>query len=559
MTIELHPSSKPSLTLLLALLCSISQVLAVNVPVVEIDNIKNLLYDENNKLSNHVLIYPAGKCAPLIESWLYTDQFHPQSVSGDAFDDFFGAFLTPDEVDAITLDEDTNEDTDEEDDDGIGSANDCPAVCVEMGVDANYVTTPLPSRIYHPHTKPKSSIAEWFNDECMHAEMGVINYHSPTPLKIMWIAAGSGAPQESHRVEYGERATLFVNSFLGHEFEFWDGDSNEVVGRHTVKHTGVIAIGTPSRYRSDDRDFHKEIKNTHNNEWSRHNRVKRTFSPLGFAKGRLPDDLWGSLGAYYYNNRKNAILEEWSGKGVFVNWWEHNVNFIQIPLRLKRVWQDQIKRLIEGWVGEELDTTDMYGMRQYEEGARLLTHVDREKTHAASLIINIAQGNLTQDWPVEVYDHDDRLHEVIMTPGDIVYYESARCLHGRNRPLQGSGAYYVNLFAHYRPKGDPDWLHKENPEGAPEPLVDVGECKRVNDEEGWETRFSEGVIQCEDERVGLNLSPTRHKARSGNDLYDWWRSVSPEGGMGYLTIEEEKALAEEKKAEIDQAKTQDEL
>jgi hypothetical protein len=31
--------------------------------------------------------------------------------------------------------------------------------------------------------------------------------------------------------------------------------------------------------------------------------------------------------------------------------------------------------------------------------------------------VNIAQGNLSQDWPVEVFDHYGRLHEVVMEPG----------------------------------------------------------------------------------------------------------------------------------------------
>jgi hypothetical protein len=50
----------------------------------------------------------------------------------------------------------------------------------------------------------------------------------------------------------------------------------------------------------------------------------------------------------------------------------------------------------------ELEQTDMYGMREYTKGARLLTHVDREATHAASLIVNIAQENVTRPWTVEV-------------------------------------------------------------------------------------------------------------------------------------------------------------
>lgn len=40
-----------------------------------------------------------------------------------------------------------------------------------------------------------------------------------------------------------------------------------------------------------------------------------------------------------------------------------------------------------------------------------------------------------------------------------MFYESARCLHGRPDALQGE--YYVNLFSHYRPKGNPNWFQEE--------------------------------------------------------------------------------------------------
>lgn len=77
-------------------------------------------------------------------------------------------------------------------------------------------------------------------------------------------------------------------------------------------------------------------------------------------------------------------------------------SFIQIPWHLKKRWQKRLKELTEAWVGVELDITDMYGMREYTQGARLLTHVDRVSTHAASMIVNIAQENVTKPWTVEV-------------------------------------------------------------------------------------------------------------------------------------------------------------
>lgn len=163
----------------------------------------------------------------------------------------------------------------------------------------------------------------------------------------------------------------------------------------------------------------------------------------------------------------------------------------------------------------ELELTDIYGMRRYEEGARLLSHVDRETTHAASLIVNVAQGGMREPWAVEIYDFADRLHEITMEEGDIVYYESARCLHGRMKPLKG--AFYVNLFAHYRPIGDPDWFRKENPaDGVPQ-LIDVGDCQLV----GNKTACTNG-----NNRLPF-LSPTLEKLTGPHDLLRYWKQTAP--------------------------------
>ena len=166
--------------------------------------------------------------------------------------------------------------------------------------------------------------------------------------------------------------------------------------------------------------------------------------------------------------------------------------------------------MVEKWVGIPLELTDIYGMRRYEDGARLLTHVDREATHACSLIINVDQGGIREPWKIEIYDFADRLHEIEMEPGDIVYYESARCLHGRMQPLQG--AYYVNLFAHYRPVGDPKWFLKPNPADNTPQMLDIGSCQTDGSK-----------VECEKADVPW-LSPKLQTLKSGKDLYDFWVS-----------------------------------
>mmetsp|Transcript_39683 Transcript_39683/g.88822 ORF Transcript_39683/g.88822 Transcript_39683/m.88822 type:complete len:173 (+) Transcript_39683:329-847(+) len=56
-----------------------------------------------------------------------------------------------------------------------------------------------------------------------------------------------------------------------------------------------------------------------------------------------------------------------------------------------------------------------------------------------------------------------------MSPGELVYYESAKCLHARNQPLRHAKA-YANLFFHYRPLGDPQWFQKPNKPHTPQPV-----------------------------------------------------------------------------------------
>ena len=218
---------------------------------------------------------------------------------------------------------------------------------------------------------------------------------------------------------------------------------------------------------------------------------------------------------------------------------------------MKETWQSRLRDLVSAWAGVEVEQTVMYGLRQYEHGARLLTHVDREATHAVSLIVNVAQGNLTEPWPVEVFDHADRLHEVIMQPGDIVYYESAKNLHSRNRPLQGTDAYYVNLFTHYRPVGDGDhWYLMDNHEGTPPAVTEdvKGSCRL---EPAGTTATGAGslgmvqAVQCDDERLGPYISPTLFQAKGPQDLIDWWRQTGLESSSSSTTTSSSDESKEE--------------
>jgi hypothetical protein len=55
----------------------------------------------------------------------------------------------------------------------------------------------------------------------------------------------------------------------------------------------------------------------------------------------------------------------------------------------------------------------------------------------------------SEPWPIFIEDYQGNTHEVILTSGDMLFYESSKCLHGRPRKFNGS--WYSSIFVHYFP------------------------------------------------------------------------------------------------------------
>ena len=58
-------------------------------------------------------------------------------------------------------------------------------------------------------------------------------------------------------------------------------------------------------------------------------------------------------------------------------------------------------------------------------------------------------------WPIEIEDHNGQRHAVSLNAGEMLFYESAACLHGRRQRLRGK--YYASVFVHYRPVDRSIW------------------------------------------------------------------------------------------------------
>jgi hypothetical protein len=65
------------------------------------------------------------------------------------------------------------------------------------------------------------------------------------------------------------------------------------------------------------------------------------------------------------------------------------------------------------------------------------------------MIFHIDSSDDSEPWPIYIEDLLGRTHEVILTPGDILFYESSKCLHGR--PKMFIGSWYTSIFIHYYP------------------------------------------------------------------------------------------------------------
>jgi Rps23 Pro-64 3,4-dihydroxylase Tpa1-like proline 4-hydroxylase len=111
----------------------------------------------------------------------------------------------------------------------------------------------------------------------------------------------------------------------------------------------------------------------------------------------------------------------------------------------------ELKPLHEEWCGGELVPSAAYGIRVYGEGQTLHRHCDRVETHVISSVVHIA-ADTDEPWPLTLEDADGKVHEVVLAPGEMVFYESARMPHARPTPLRGR--HYASCFLHYRPT---DW------------------------------------------------------------------------------------------------------
>ena len=208
------------------------------------------------------------------------------------------------------------------------------------------------------------------------------------------------------------------------------------------------------------------------------------FTEFGFGLARAPDDLLQTLRQGIYDGLSTAREEH----HIPVIVAQDRPRFIDRP-DLTDLVLDVMHPYVEAWAGIPLKAHQAYGFRLYQNNSQLMMHTDRSQTHVVSFILHIASSDNADPWPLFIEDYHGRTHAVTLTPGDVLFYESSKCNHGRPIPLNGD--WYTSVFVHYYPD-DGEWDtvdHELESHYAVPPHWDVRTIPEdVNDDDDEESR-----------------------------------------------------------------------
>lgn len=173
--------------------------------------------------------------------------------------------------------------------------------------------------------------------------------------------------------------------------------------------------------------------------------VAPNFTEYGFALTRAPDDLMEALRKGVRDGvaagpRLEGDVDVIDGEQPW---------FIDRPDLTERVLRE-LQPYPEAWVDMELTPQQAYGFRLYRNNSQLHMHVDRTQTHVVSFILHIDSSDDAEPWPIVIEDFQGNTHEIVLTSGDMVFYESSKIFHGR--PHRFRGTWYSSIFVHYYPK-----------------------------------------------------------------------------------------------------------
>jgi hypothetical protein len=178
------------------------------------------------------------------------------------------------------------------------------------------------------------------------------------------------------------------------------------------------------------------------------------FTEKGFFKTKIPEKSWTMIQKVLNSHIEERIPEYSDTKKKDLKSWIKSENFdvatdflclSKFP-EVTKIVKEEMYSLLSKWSGAKLKNEGIiYGIRFYKNGATLGMHIDKKETHHISVNMSVALDG--EPWFFDIVDHYGNEHQVLIEPGECVFYESALCLHGRKTPFNGN--YYANMYCHF--------------------------------------------------------------------------------------------------------------
>jgi prolyl 4-hydroxylase len=172
---------------------------------------------------------------------------------------------------------------------------------------------------------------------------------------------------------------------------------------------------------------------------------------VGFEKFKITLDCIDKIKLWMKENESQFVTEINLYGDDVKNINSKILDFNKSPIELRTDLLNTMKSLLTKWIGYKtnLQHVSTYGIREYTRGSSLGNHYDRKNTHVISAIIHL-EDNSDKPWELYIEDHNFKPHQITMEYGDVIFYESTTCLHGRPTPFEGES--YRNMYIHFKPE-----------------------------------------------------------------------------------------------------------
>lgn len=149
--------------------------------------------------------------------------------------------------------------------------------------------------------------------------------------------------------------------------------------------------------------------------------VVQNLTEYGWALTRVSDDLLNQLQQGIQEGFEDRMEE---GRTPIIEgnqaWW------IERDDLMNKV-EDELHGPLEEWCGEDLSLTKVYGLRLFRNGSSFRMHIDKKGSHSIGYVLHVDRSDDCEPWPFMIEDLHGRTHEIIMTPGDVIFFEGTNC------------------------------------------------------------------------------------------------------------------------------------